>query len=466
MLLSTVAFARTGQSGSRAAVPAKPVYFKDVRPIIQARCVSCHRVGGIAPFKLTTYRDAYAHRAEIARAVRSRIMPPWRAQPGIRKYRYDISLSSTQIGTITRWVAQGAKQGNPKRAGKPLKPVTASPIRVNLRLPASTRFAPRLSATKHDDYRCFVLPWSPERIKFITGFQVKPGVSNQVHHISVYGSLPEAAATVEGWDAADSGPGYDCFGGPTPVAGPSIAYTMMAAWAPGYVGGETMPAGTGLPVLPGMKLIAEIHYNTYDRPKVDTTNVELQLADVVERPALIGGVYNPYWPYGPEYFKIPSGEKDVTFTATVNAAPVFQLFEPSSVNVHMAYLHMHLRASKGVVRVERGDNTRETLLSVPRWDFHWQRFYWLASPVALRPGDGLSVECHYDNTPAHQPVFGGKKQQTRDVLWGVRSEDEMCLAGVYISGRLPATSAPALQRLVRLSAESSGSERAVPIGPS
>ena len=79
------AAASRGQSPAASAAPATrtraaaPTYFADVKPIVDGRCAGCHRMGGIAPFSLTTYAAARAHRSEMAAAVAARIMPPWHA---------------------------------------------------------------------------------------------------------------------------------------------------------------------------------------------------------------------------------------------------------------------------------------------------------------------------------------------------------------------------------------------------
>src|SRR6059058_6379787 len=54
-----------------------PTYNRDVAPILDAKCAPCHRVGGIAPFSLTTAAEAKAHAAGIVRMTRAGVMPPW-----------------------------------------------------------------------------------------------------------------------------------------------------------------------------------------------------------------------------------------------------------------------------------------------------------------------------------------------------------------------------------------------------
>src|SRR5438309_9216657 len=54
-----------------------PTYNRDVAPILDAKCASCHHLGGIAPFSLTTAADAKAHAGGIVRMTKAGLMPPW-----------------------------------------------------------------------------------------------------------------------------------------------------------------------------------------------------------------------------------------------------------------------------------------------------------------------------------------------------------------------------------------------------
>ena len=68
-----------------ADVPSTPTFHKDVEPILQENCQACHRQkplnmsGMIAPFSLTSYDEARPWAKAIAKAVESKLMPPWGA---------------------------------------------------------------------------------------------------------------------------------------------------------------------------------------------------------------------------------------------------------------------------------------------------------------------------------------------------------------------------------------------------
>ena len=92
-------------------------YAKDVAPIMQRSCQTCHRPGTNAPMSLLTYEDVRPWARAIKNKVTQRLMPPWHIERnvGIQKFKDDPSLSDTEIATITSWVDGGAPKGSVER---------------------------------------------------------------------------------------------------------------------------------------------------------------------------------------------------------------------------------------------------------------------------------------------------------------------------------------------------------------
>lgn len=107
-LLAAAATAAAAGAGAAAAVPT----YKDVRPILLQKCASCHMQGGIAPFPLTSAKDAAARAQLIAAVVRSGAMPPW--LPGSDSPAFigqdKRVLTAQEKRTIEQWVKGGAKR--------------------------------------------------------------------------------------------------------------------------------------------------------------------------------------------------------------------------------------------------------------------------------------------------------------------------------------------------------------------
>src|SRR5687768_9578805 len=91
------------------AEESAPVTFnKDVLPILQKDCQTCHRPGEIGPMSFLTYKDARPWAKAIKEAVVSRKMPPWFAEPGHLPFANDRTLSDATIKTLVAWADGGA----------------------------------------------------------------------------------------------------------------------------------------------------------------------------------------------------------------------------------------------------------------------------------------------------------------------------------------------------------------------
>jgi hypothetical protein len=95
---------------------ARPVTFtRDIAPILQRSCQTCHRPDSIAPMSLLTYEQVRPFARAIKQQTALRQMPPWYIEKniGIQKFLADLSLSDAEIALIARWVDAGALEGNP-----------------------------------------------------------------------------------------------------------------------------------------------------------------------------------------------------------------------------------------------------------------------------------------------------------------------------------------------------------------
>ena len=114
MLFAGCSFVAATQSSAFGADPSV-TFSKDVAPIFQKACQSCHNPGSIAPMSLMTYKDSRPWARSIQQNVVSRTMPPWHIDRniGVTKFKDDPSLSEAEIATISKWVEAGAPEGNP-----------------------------------------------------------------------------------------------------------------------------------------------------------------------------------------------------------------------------------------------------------------------------------------------------------------------------------------------------------------
>src|ERR1051326_3331788 len=96
-----------------ADFPSQVTFHKDVLPVLQKNCQTCHRPGQAGPMSFLTYESTRPWAKAIKEAVLLRKMPPWFANPRFGHFRNDPSLNQNDIDLIAKWTDAGAPEGNP-----------------------------------------------------------------------------------------------------------------------------------------------------------------------------------------------------------------------------------------------------------------------------------------------------------------------------------------------------------------
>lgn len=407
--------AGTGTAGGGAGQSAQ--FYRDIKPIFDAKCNGCHVDGGIGPFALDSYEATKPVLGLIKEEIGAGRMPPWPPNKDCGEYWGDRSLSQEQIDLVSKWVDDGAPEGDPKDEGKPLSLEGVTKLsRTDLNMEIPVEYTQK---AEPDDYRCFVIDWPYDSTKFVSGFRANPGDARVVHHVIAFLVAPEDVAEVDALDAAEEGEGYTCFGG----SGIN-ANEWLGAWAPGSAGSD-FPPGTGVRVEPGSKIALQIHYNSLTAgPQPDRTSIDFKIDDSVEKEGRIQPWAKPSWLSG-DSMMIPAGETDVKHTFSFD--PTSFLTGGKAFTMYSASLHMHGLGTSGKLEIQRENGDTECLLQIDDWNFHWQGSYGFKAPKTFNPGDKLNLECHFDNSAANQT--GAPK----DTWWGEGTGDEMCLGGFYLT---------------------------------
>jgi hypothetical protein len=410
-------------AGAAPVTPPAPDYWHDAKPILDARCASCHAAGGIGPFPILTYSDVMSRVALVQASVVAREMPPWPPNDCCQSYAHDRSLSADDYDTLVRWFEAGAPEGDPAGAppSVPPPPPRLSRVDVTLRMAAPYTPVPNEDTS---ELRCFLIEgWPFAEQKYVTGVDVRPGNPRIVHHVIVQtvglGEVPELRAR----DGRDGRPGFDC----RDLRGEIHVNGSVGGWTPGQIPFESPDARIGVLFPARSQIMLQVHYdvrNGADAP--DQTEVFLQVADAVDHRAKGMVTVNPLW-LANGGLSIEAGDADAVHTFAYD--PTVLLTKRRSFFIHSVNLHMHYVGSHGRVAIHRADGSWDCLLDVPRWDYHWASPYQLAQPVEFRPGDLLYVECHWDNTAGNQAPTTSGLPPPRDLEWG--AAEEMC-AGILL----------------------------------
>jgi hypothetical protein len=269
--------------------------------------------------------------------------------------------------------------------------------------------------TEIDEYRCYAMPWPYETDVYVTGFDMLPGDPTNVHHANVFVNPPDVFDEFMGYEAEDEAPGYNC------NRGSSVDFpTLLGSWAPG-ASGMPYPEGTGQLVEAGSVVTIQIHYGGPGLP--DASSLALEIEESVEKRAFGA----PFWWFGhwnQGGMPIPKGEvttHDVDVNLGLELAAAAPWFGSNVANLHLVAIHMHELGAAGELSIHSpvGDTC---LLKLDPWNFHRQMGYALQKPVEIYlPEDTLYLSCTFDNTNG-----------TRDVNWGLGTEDEMCMGFAYL----------------------------------
>jgi hypothetical protein len=388
---------------------AAPTFTKDIAPVFQAKCESCHRPNSIAPMSLVTWEDARPWARAIRARVASRQMPPWHIDKsvGIQHFENDRSLNDQQIDAIVKWVAAGAPKGDPKDMPPPVrwpseqqwnfKPAYGEPDLI-LRSPKYT-----MPAQAQDAWYKPVIPTGLTEPRWVRAIEMRPStVSGRriTHH---------ALARLRQDEPSDEPKQEDDAG-------------LFMEWAVGKQG-EVMRPNSGKLMLPGSRIVWDIHYHAVGEEITDNVEMAIYFYPKGEEPkyrqvlALFHAIQG-----GPRGLDIPPHTLSVHQGVHVmKQAGRIENFQP----------HMHLRGKGMSMEAVTPDGKTQVLSLVSNYQFNWHNNYIYAEEAApiLPKGTVLRFTSWHDNTRNNKD----NPDPDQWVGWGDRTVDEMAHAWVNIT---------------------------------
>src|SRR5436853_4222330 len=172
-----------------SAVPASaqssaPTVYKDVLPILQNNCQTCHRPGEVAPMSLISYEEARPWARSIKTKTQAKQMPPWFADPDAGVFSNERKLASHEIETLAAWADAGAPAGNPKDAPPAKKFENGWNIKPDVIVEMPKAF--ELPATGTINYKYIVVKTNFKEDMWVAGAEMRPGNSAVLHHGKVW----------------------------------------------------------------------------------------------------------------------------------------------------------------------------------------------------------------------------------------------------------------------------------------
>jgi Copper type II ascorbate-dependent monooxygenase, C-terminal domain len=376
----------------RRALHASISYVKDIAPVLEEKCVACHQTGGIGPFAMSDYNAVKAFAPMIREAIRTRTMPPWHPDPTIGKFEHDGSLSADQVRNIVHWVEAGSPRGE---GADPLAAKTHTAPDWPLGKPDLVIDVPSYTvpASGVVDYQYPVASNPMTEGRWVKAATLLPGDRQATHHIlSGYMSKMSAggAASTMQWEAS-----Y----GEYAVGGESLSLPEKV--------GIMLPAGGGMGF--------QMHYTPYGKEAVDKSKIGFYFYPKGQEPDRI----MRHYVIADNLIEIPPGED--------NHKEVAYATFPKDALLSSVFLHTHYRGRAGSLELVRPDGSREMLISLPRYDFNWQRTYTFTDAVKIPAGSKVVATYWYDNS-VRNPA---NPDPTKTIVWGPQSWEEMHYTSLY-----------------------------------
>ena len=397
-----------------AAQDDVPTFTRDVAPIFQAKCEACHRVNSIAPMSLVTYEESRPWARSIRDRVATRQMPPWHIDRtvGISEFRNDRSLTDAEVETIVRWADGGAPRGNPDDMPAPVEWPDESKWYYAERFGGPPDLVIKsepytMPAEANDAWWKPVSETGLTEPRWVRAIELRPATTagRRITHHAIARLeqdetdplLQNAAATDDDDPLANSG--------------------LFMEWAVGKQG-ELMRPGSGKLMLPGSRIVWDVHYSAVGEEITDHVELGIYLYPKDEEPQHRQVLHL----MGAGRVDIPPNTVTVTegFFPLKRAARV-ESFQP----------HMHLRGKAMSMEAILPSGRREVLSHVGDFNFNWHNAYVYADHAAplLPKGTILKLTAWHDNTSANR----ANPDPNVWVGYGDRTVDEMAHAWVNVT---------------------------------
>ena len=413
-----IKFAAAAFSISLAAHAADITFTKDILPILQENCQTCHRPGDIGPMPLLSYQDARPWAKSIKTAVVSRKMPPWFADPRYGHFANDHRLKDADIEKIATWVDAGAVEGNVKDKPAPKQFTDGWIIRPDIEFQIQKPYQVPVSGTVA--YTYFVIPTGFTKDTWVIDGEVRPGNRSVVHHASVHVRPPGSqwmkdAKPGEPYVPVKTPPGAqpakDANGKPV-----DLSNEWLLGFVPGVHGEYFDKDHSAAKLIPaGSDLVFEMHYTPNGKaPGLDQTKVGFVLAKAPPQKRLLTV------PVADMGFTIPPGDSNYGSHATATFDKPVQLVYSQP--------HMHLRGKAMDIRLVYPTGESDLLVSVPRFDFNWQLIYYQDKPLTIPKGTRVELDARWDNSANNK----SNPDPKATVKWGDQSWEEMNFAWIGV----------------------------------
>ncbi|MEO8416116.1 MAG: cytochrome c [Ginsengibacter sp.] len=390
---------------------------KDIGPLIQSKCANCHKPNESAPFNLLTYEDVAKRASFIANVVKSKYMPPWKADDTYTHFANNRSLSDEQIKKITDWVKSGAPKGD--KPDYKIETLENTTFTREPDLTLKVKEAYKVQSDNKERFIVFKIPFELPQEYNVEAVEFFSTNKKLIHHANyAVHAVPDSIDIYKTADLInltdDDRTKYSQY----------FPYKKTIEYYGGWIPGtsyEKYPEGFGWIMPKRGVILLTIHYSPSAKEAESISGINLFFTKTpVKRKIKVislgsGGIGAK--DIEPEFHYIPANKISTYKLEIVNPK--------ENESVFYVWPHMHLLGQSFKAYTVFGRN-KDTipLVNIPAWDFRWQEIYRFKKPVLIPIGSKLVIETSYDNT-ANNPFNPNSPPKIITSEGDMRSDQEM-----------------------------------------
>lgn len=349
-------------------------YSKDIAPILINKCIFCHsQHGGMTPTDWTDYKSVANWSAMIREVVLNMRMPPWTLDYKFGHFKDTNTLEPHEAQALVTWIDQGSPRGEGPDPIEKLKNMN-TPKEWAMGKPDLLLTMPepqKVPAEGVLSYRYVQIGGPTKEDLWVKGIHIKSDNRNVVHHTAVH-VLPKKV------EEYPNGASYK--------DGMLLNFDRELSLV--HLSGKygepiEFPKGSAKFIPKGSNIYLEIHYLPSGRAESDNTKVGLYTYK--SKPKKSIGRYI----FANLDFKIPP--KESNFKLEMSKVT-------EEVELIGLFAHMHYRGKSASFVATYPDGEKEILLSIPKYNYNWHRFYMLEEPKKMPKGTKITMYITYDNS--------------------------------------------------------------------
>jgi hypothetical protein len=404
---------------------AQSVEYRQIKQLVEQKCLSCHRTNGYAPFSLEKKDDWMKRKKFISYVIQQNIMPPWKANEHYRSFSNSKALNKHEKELLLKWM----EADMPGFDAQLIQPAVSAQGSQVSRKPDLIVRMPKpftIPGNNKNTYICYKIPYEIDQDTFVSGIEFIPGNKAVVHHASY--QIIAVAPDVN----VHEGPDYFVYDADTLNRvrdDHDYAYFKLIGegnqlpielyhngWLPG-TSAQIYPEKMGF-YLPkkGVILIRNFHYSPSPVAQLDQSSFYLYFAASAPQRKIGFAAFKPKNPTPDGKWLIHAN--DSQFKSHINVK-----FH-NDVSLLAINPHMHQLGKNFLAYAVTTTQDTIKLIHIPEWDYNWQEFYRFKTLIKIPAGSVLHAEAEYDNSfKNHENPFSPPK----DILfeWGMNEDSEM-----------------------------------------